>query len=255
MRDPLAIYLDPDINEVDGSDARFGFVFEDMPREIFEKQYPQFKGKVPRNTLSEGGDWITKDHVRVAEYYRKTEKKDLLISLPTGVVKASDLPAEMRAELLEDPKTKTREILTQQIEWFLIAGDEIAEKREWPGKYIPIVRVIGEETVIDGQLDRKGHTRALKDPQRTYNFWTSAAVEHVALQSKTPYIGPAQAIEGYETFWQSANRDNFSILPYNGLDDAGNPIAAPQKQAPPEFSPAYMQGMQVAAQEMMVVSG
>ena len=114
---------------------------------------------------------------------------------------------------------------------------------------------MGEETVIDGVLDRKGHTRALKDPQRTYNFWTSAAVEHVALQSKTPYIAPAQAIEGLETYWESANRDNLAVLPYNSLDDAGNPIPAPAKQAPPEFSNAYMQGMQVAAQEMMLVSG
>lgn len=77
----------------------------------------------------------------------------------------------------------------------------------------------------------------------------------MALQSKTPYIAPAQAIEGYETYWSSANRDNFSVLPYNALDDAGNAIAPPQKQTPPEFSPAYMQGMQVAAQEMMLVSG
>lgn len=193
--------------------------------------------------------------MRVAEYYRKTEKKDLLISLNDGVVKASDLPPEIRDELLADPNTKSRDIIEQQIEWYLIAGSEIAEKREWLGKYVPIVRVVGEETVIDGQLDRKGHTRALKDPQRTYNYWTSAAVEHVALQSKTPYIAPAQAIEGYETYWESANRDNFSVLPYNGLDDAGNPIPAPERQAAPEFSPAYMQGMQVAAQEMMLVSG
>lgn len=181
VRDPLSVYLDPDINEFDGSDARFGFVFEDMPREIFEKEYPKFKDQVPRNTLNEGGDWVTKDHVRVAEYYRKTEKKDLLISLNDGVVKASDLPPEIRDELLADPNTKSRDIIEQQIEWYLIAGSEIAEKREWLGKYVPIVRVVGEETVIDGQLDRKGHTRALKDPQRTYNYWTSAAVEHVAL--------------------------------------------------------------------------
>ncbi len=125
----------------------------------------------------------------------------------------------------------------------------------WPGKYIPIVRVIGEETIIDGQLDRKGHTRALKDPQRTYNYWTSAAVEFVALQSKTPYIAPVEAISGLEVYWESANRDNLALLPYNGMDDTGRPIAPPARQQPPTFAPAYLQGMQVAGQELQAVSG
>ena len=32
-RNPLQIYLDPDIEEFDGSDAKFGFKFRDRPRE------------------------------------------------------------------------------------------------------------------------------------------------------------------------------------------------------------------------------
>lgn len=256
VRDPLGVYLDPDINEFDGSDARFGFIFEDRPADIVQKEYPQFKDKIPRSALSDFGDWLNQDHIRVAEYYRRTEKKDKLVSLDDkGVVRASDLPPDIRREILADPNVKTREIIEQSIEWFLIIGDEVADRRDWPGKYVPIVRIVGEETVIDGTLDRKGHTRALKDPQRTYNFWTSAAVEHVALQSKVPWVAPAMAIEGYETYWSSSNRDNYTVLTYNSLDDSGNPIPAPQRMAPPEFAPAYMSGMQVAAQEMMLVSG
>jgi hypothetical protein len=34
--DPLSIYLDPDIQEFDGSDARFGFAFKDYDRDVFE---------------------------------------------------------------------------------------------------------------------------------------------------------------------------------------------------------------------------
>lgn len=255
VRDPLSIYLDPDIVEVDGSDARFAFVYEDRPREVFEKEYPQFKGKSPQNTLSFGIGWNSKDTVRVAEYYRRSEKKDRLISTETGVVKASDLPTDIRKDILADPQTKVRDIIEQEIEWFLIVGNEIADKKKWPGKYIPIVRVIGEETVIDGILDRKGHTRALKDPQRTYNYWTSSAVEFIALQSKTPYIAPVEAISGLETYWQSANRDNMAVLPYNSIDDTGKPIPPPARQAPPTFAPAYLQGMQVAGQELQAVSG
>ena len=63
-----------------------------------------------------------------------------------------------------------------------LAGNEIVDRKTWPGRYIPLVPFIGEETVIDGKMDRKGHTRALIDAQKMYNYWNSAAVEQVALQ-------------------------------------------------------------------------
>lgn len=255
VRDPLSVYIDCDCDEFDGSDARYAFVYSDRPREVFEKEYPKFKGKVPSASLGEGASWISQDHVRVAEYYRRREKKDRLLSTDSGVVKASDLPPEVLQPMLADPQTKVRDIITQEIEWFLIAGDEIADRKIWPGKYIPIVRVVGEEVIIDGRLDRKGHTRALKDPQRTYNYWTSAAVEFVALQNKTPYVTPIEAVEGLESYWESANRENAAYLPYNGLRDDGATIPAPARQAPPTFSAAYLQGMQVAGQELQAVSG
>jgi hypothetical protein len=48
----------------------------------------------------------------VAEYYRRTEKKDKLISLDDrGVVRMSDLPPDMRQEILADPNVKTRDII------------------------------------------------------------------------------------------------------------------------------------------------
>ena len=53
-------------------------------------------------------------------------------------------------DVRERDKTETT------VEWFKIVGSAIVERNIWPGKYIPFVRVIGEETVIDGTLDRKG---------------------------------------------------------------------------------------------------
>jgi hypothetical protein len=41
IKDPLTVYLDPDINELDGSDARFGFIFDDMPLDEFRAAYPE----------------------------------------------------------------------------------------------------------------------------------------------------------------------------------------------------------------------
>lgn len=262
IKDPLNVFLDPDIQEADGSDARYGFVFDTMPKEVFRRKYPKFK-YVPGSSVlgSTGDNWITEDHVRVAEYYRKVEDKKTIIAYvdpQTGepIIKPlEEVPKPLRKLLMSEPSTKTRQITETKIEWYLLAGDEIIERNIWPGKYIPIVRVIGEETIIDGSLDRKGHVRALRDPQRIYNYWTSSAVEFVALQSKAPFVGAAKAIEGYETYWENANRVNYSILPYNNIDDDGNAIPPPARDQPPVMADAYVKGMQVAANEMMMVSG
>lgn len=261
--DPLTVYLDPDIKEVDGSDARFGFIFDDLPREEFEEMYPEYKDMaIPKNTLGSGREtWAGKDKVRIAEYYRRVPKKDTLMAFkhPTDgsemVMRASKVPEEIAQMVMEHQDTRRRGVVDYAVEWYLLVGDKVADKGLWAGKYVPIVRVIGEETVIDGKLDRKGHTRALKDPQRIYNYWTSSAVEFVALQSKTPYIAPAKAIEGYEVYWRTANRKNYSVLTYNSVDDEGNTIERPTRQEPPTQAPGYLAGMQTAQNEMMMVSG
>ena len=54
-------------------------------------------------------------------------------------------------EIDTNPLTKTRTIKVKKVEWYLIIGSTQVEKKEWPGSTIPIVPLLGEETVIDGQ--------------------------------------------------------------------------------------------------------
>jgi hypothetical protein len=261
IKDPLTVYLDPDINEVDGSDARFAFVYDDVPRDKFDKEYPSLKDKVGKLDGIDSNDWISKDHVRVAEYYRRVEKYSEILAVTdpdTGevnVFNSDDLPPEIYKGLAQAENVKKRPVTQYSVEWFKLAADQIIERAVWPGSTIPIVRVIGEESVIEGKLDRKGHVRALKDPQRIYNYWSSSGVEFVALQSKSPFMAPAAAIEGYTDYWGSANTENHSVLPWNHVDDSGNPIPAPIRAQPPVMAAAYIQGMNVAKEEMMMASG
>lgn len=266
IRDPLNVYLDPDINEKDGSDAKFAFIFDDMPIDEFREAYPKYKDKASQSALGNqvGNEWVTKDHVRIAEYFRRTSKEDRLLAFTdpmTGqqqIVRESKMPdalKDLAKQVIDDPQTEHRIITSDVVEHYLIIGDEVAEKTEWHGKYIPLIRVIGEETILDGVMDRKGHTRAMLDPQRMYNYASSASVEFVALQTKAPFITPAQAVEGLETYYATANTENPAFLPYNHIDDDGNPIPAPERSPAPTPSVAYLQAMQTAQQEMMMASG
>lgn len=263
VRDPLCVLIDPDAKELDCSDARFGFIFDDLSKEEFRRRYPgqDVSSEAP---LGYGSEWIGEDHVRVAEYYRCEYRKDTLVALPMPdglggeviqLVKLSELPDEAKAIVKADKTIQRRPISEKVWKWYLIAGCKVIDEKDWPGVTLPIVKVVGEELLIEGKLERKGHVRNLKDPQRMYNYWTSSAVEQVALQGKQPYIASAEAIEGFENYYETANTQNYSYLPYNGVDEQGNQIAPPSREQPPAMATAYISGMQIAGEEMKMVSG
>lgn len=262
VSDPIAVFLDPDIKMKDGSDAKFCLIFDDVPKDQFKEAYPEFYSSVGPSPLGSGtmaSDWITKDHIRVAEYFRKVAVADTLYSFVQAgerkYLAASMMPPEIEKAVSSNPLTKTRLIQVERVEWYLIAGEKVIDRTIWPGKHIPVIRCVGEESVIEGIYDRKGHTRAMKDAQRIYNYNASAQVEFVALQGKTPWVATAQAIEEYEGMWNTANTVNHSILIYNGVNDAGDKIDPPQRTAPPVASAAYQAGMDTAFNQMMMASG
>lgn len=254
VKNPLNVYLDPDIQEADGSDARFGFVFENLPREEFEARYPNADAADwPLDGAPDA--WLSKDTVRICEYFRRVELADkLYVDEQGNVFKASDMERE---QLVAAAATgwRSRPVKRQQVEWYLVAGNTVLEKKDWPGRYIPIVRVVGDEVEIDGKIDRKGHTRQMKDAQRMYNYNSSASVEYGALQTKTPILAAAEAIEGYEDYWNNANTQNKPYLPYNHRDEQGNLMPVPQRIQPPSPATLFLDGMRVASEEMKMASG
>lgn len=265
--DPLSIYMDPDCVSKDKSDANFGFVFDLVPDEQLEKAYPmvaELGTLQPLYNSTQDDSWNVKDHTRVCEYFRKVKRRDQLISFmapqPDGPpvrkeLLKSQMPQEMWAELKGAAGSKWRDTQTETIEWFLIIGQKKVDHTVWPGKYIPLVKCFGEESIIDGKFDCKGHTRSMLDAQRMYNYNASAQVEFVAMQGKTPWIAAVQAIEEYETYWNTANIVNHSVLPWNAFDDAGNQIPKPERATAPTAAPAYQQGMTDAFNQMMMTSG
>lgn len=259
--DSLAVYMDPPKRR-DGSDSRWCFVYDDMDRSVFESKYPDAPVAQSFGNLTSG--WLSKDRIRVAEYYEVEESKEWMYAVPDEngdhkLMRESDMSQEQK-ELLETLRKEgqhiqARKVTKREVKCYLIAGNKILERSVWAGKYIPIIRVVGEEVIIDGRMDRKGLVRYMKDPQRMYNYNTSAQVEFGGLQGKMPYLAPTEAIEGFENYWATANSQNHAYLPYNHADENGNPIPMPQRQQPPQAAEAYSVGMQAASMEMMMTSG
>lgn len=267
VRSHMGVFLDPDIKQKSGLDAMYGFVFDMLPRAEYKRKYP--KAPIPSGSaLTELADWFRGDEVRVADYYRIVVTTDELIYVKDGdreeTLLKSQAPRELLASIRDieqgpvslDRMVKKRKVDVRTLEWYKIAGNTILERKPLKGKYVPIVRLPGKERVIDGKLERKGLVRGMKDPQRMYNYNSSAQVEYGALQSKSPWVGEYLAFQGHETQWNRANTDNKAFLTFNGWDyDNNRQIQAPQRPEAPGASPAFLQGMEVAARELEMASG
>jgi hypothetical protein len=272
-RDPTGVYLDPWAKEPDGSDARFGFEFERMSRKEFNRKHKKWKGAVAAAPLGQAMElWITDKEIVLCKYWRKNEQPDTLIGFKDDDGKETlKLASEIREEsgqdildqLLEDIENgvidgQTRAVSRDNVEWKLIAGTTIVDEGEWAGKYIPICRCPGREIVIDGTLDRKGHTRPLINAQHMLNYNASVSVEAAATAVKSQWLGPARAFEGQEQ-WKSANLKRYAALAYTDIDEEASGedrrIDKPERIDPAQVVPAYQAGMQDAERQMMMISG
>lgn len=268
----LSAGIDINVKEPDGSDANWGFVYEDVPNEDLEEEHPKDEDEVGKTNAVLGSDapeprmdwgadsWQFEKTTRVCEWYQREYYMDRLIgwiSAETGkevTEFASRINEDTLRELLKDRLTRVRHVRRSRIMWYKIVGDAIVDHHPVPGVYIPIVRVEGETTFVDGQLDRKGMTRVLMDVQRNLNYWTSAAAEQVALVTKVPWVGPAMAFEGHPE-WTDANTKNYAYLAYNHKDDEDQALPAPQRGTPAQMAPAYIEGLRIAVQQMNDISG
>lgn len=259
IADALSVYIDPYCKEFDKSDAKFGFVYDKIPKKEWNRRYPEYKDISQITALGNEEDtlWETQDTITVAEYYTKTIKKQKLYALKDGTT-ITDEELKKKDSSYAKIKSKVlnwRYITEDSIDWYLIAGTQIVDHRPWVGKYIPLVCVIGEENVIDGQMDRLGNTRAMLSPQQIYNTWISSGAEYLLTQTKVQYIVSIDSIEEYQNTWKNSHLENPFVLPIKHRTEDGQEIPPPIPVQPPQYPQGYETGLNIADKDMMAASG
>ncbi|HXM63739.1 MAG TPA: portal protein [Terriglobales bacterium] len=249
---PFTVYDDPNARHPLRIDAKWRFFVEDMPIEEYTAQYG--KDMVAASSLEQfkstgdtASQWISKDVIRIAEYYHIEYTEETLYQLQDGstVVGLEKLPEGAKI-------ANTRKRQKPKVMWTLMNAMRKLEEHEVPGKVIPSVPVLGYNLNVDGKPYLAGLVRTAKDPARAYNYHLSKATDMVAIAPKMPFIATARQTEGFEREWQSANTGDLAVLHYN--PDPQAPERPQRETAEPPIQ-AMSQLLVTADTDMKAVTG
>ena len=240
-----AVFLDPSATKPDWSDGNYGFIGAWISKDDFELQFPESSLTVGgieewKRSGQEDPEWVNMEPGRESAYviwywYKEKDLETLSIK-----VEGPDGKMERR----ERQREKVR------VYHCKIHGDEVvSDPQLWPGKYIPIIPVLGRELQpFDEKREFYGMIHPVKDAQRFFNFAASSLVERMQIEPKAPYIGVTGQFEGHEKKWATINLKNHPYVEYNAVDVDGRPAPQPQR------SEVNTQGMTVAMASMQEAS-
>lgn len=278
VSDPMTIVPDVYSTAADSSDWNYAFVLERVTRAEYRKR---FKGKevCDWDTLSSlANDWFGDECAMIAEYWKREEVPAWVAMLSTGEPQKFDKEPEvgfvveegtplidpMTGQPAVDPMTgevswqeepvtvmAVRETKTYKVQQHILSGKEVLETNDWPGQYIPIIPVYGEDFFYEGRRYFVSLVRPAMDAQRMKNYWRSTSTELVALAPRAPWVGFEEAFQGEDAAkWATANSENHAFL--SVPRDAQQ---LPQRQSSPTIPAGALQEAANATDDIKTITG
>jgi len=244
VHNPLACFLDSDSTECDGRDAKRATVLDTLSEEAFEKLYPGFAA------VSFGDQAVTRNigngnAVTIAEYFCMDEEARKVALMEDGSM--ADYLGSM------DGVRSVRTMKKRKIKRYKLSGQDILEETDFPGIYIPLVPVYGEQVWADGERRIFSLIRQAKDAQRRYNHWASKETELLSQAPIAPWMAAAGQTEDFADDYR--NPERATVLRYKTTDAFGNPLSPPQRVQPPVIPPGFVNAMQGAVEDMKATMG
>jgi hypothetical protein len=263
----FTVYMDPSAILPAGEDQDWCILSEKMKRSEFERKYP----KDEQNEWREGAagdqlaDWETKEEIRLAEYFRISKRKDVLLKLSDGsTLYGSEYDRQRVAAGLTIARNLRgyeirRPTYRRQIEWFRLNGSTVVQHIELPGQWIPIIRCEGNVLHLNGKVRRRGMIRDMMDAARMYNYWRTKETEVIALSSLAPWTGTTRHFEGHPE-WNDANQKGYSHLTYTPdyieqPDGSKTPLPPPMRVEPVAIPAGFVNAAESAAKDLMALAG
>ena len=243
VADPFSVWGDPDSLAADSSDWDVAFVTREMGLGAFRARWPDaepvdwpMEDEAREEAALSGGD--AGRRVRILEAWRREPVARTLITLSDGQEMEAQV-FEARRPFLEAaglaPAGPPRTVPGVRVVQRILSGAAVLETVDWPGRFIPLVPVYGEEVRVDGRRRLRGLVRDARDAQRMFNYWRTTSTELVALAPKAPFIGRKGAFDTDQAKWTTANSQTHAFIEYDGPEPpqrqpfAGVPAGALQE--------------------------
>lgn len=217
---PFAILLDSTSIEADGSDSMHGSIIEKLAKDKFKARFP---GKKAVSFESETGEECADgEEVAICEFYKIVDEYKEIGVLEDGNIE----------DVSPDRAYKnTRKVSKRTVKRYTLSGADILEETTFPGKYVPIIPVYGEEAWEDGKRKLHSLIRKSKSAQRMHNYWASLETELLMKQPQAPVMAEEGQIDDYAEDWLDPSKA--MVLRYKGYDTKGQKIAPPSRLEPP----------------------
>ncbi len=264
IMDASVVSWDPDAQEPDYSDSMCYFIQELISKDKFKSIYGDEAAKYLDGVTDFGvfGNNLTPS---ITEYWYVDLIPDTLFKLiedPANpeapkTVYASEKP-DMSTVAVdpEDGKPISRPTKRRQVYWCKLAGGKVLQEIEWPGYWIPIIPVLGRETLIEGKRKLNSLIRPAKDSARMYNYARSNMAERLALSSKAPWVVAEESIPpNRQAQWNTSNTKTWGALYYSAYTKDGKPLPAPKRGDPIQVDQGLVAEAATSTQELKETTG
>jgi hypothetical protein len=243
VADPLMVLFDPEVQELDYSDARYCFVPKKYDRKEYKRDFKKEPIPFPFDE-DKNADWGDESKVVVAEYWWVENIKHRLIQLVDGRI---DIATEI-GQFEESDIINERELIERILHCDIVDGEGAIEECIWEGQWIPIIPQIASEVISDGIRRYKSAVRYSRDPQSFINVTMSGTAERVSTANLAPFIGPKGSFKDKK--WKDGKRHFY--LEYEPVVAGSVAIPPPQRNA---FEPAIQGTTSAAAQGIDALKG
>ena len=237
----FSVYGDPNSTSADSSDWDVAFVIDRMPKTEFKRKYKKRKNAdgepvaidFDSDAWENADEWFDDDTVMIAEWWRREEVEREIVQVVNNATQevftygvdeiknSPDLQIAFESGILAiktgpDGKPLQRTTKSHKVTQTIMTGADVLEVNDWPGKYIPIVPVYGDEIIVEGKRYFRSLIHNAIDAQRMFNFWRTASTELVALAPRVPFIGRKGTFDSDAARWATSNTQSHSYLEYDG---------------------------------------
>lgn len=264
-------FWDPCAIEDTGSDGDFCGDYNMMSMDDFKRKF-NIENPVSTGQTNNFFNWQTRDSITIANIWYKDYFKKTIVKLSDGQELES---SEAKKIILEQDKllesinmdelmmlgiempepleiVAERDVIDYKIKHVRFIENNIIERADWPGKYLPLVRNIGEKTVIDGEPTPIAYIQDIKDSQMLYNYQMSEIARGLVNTHKSKVIATTAMTKGFEQQWRQPNQVQ-GVLHYN--NDPTDRDGKPQFIDPTPFNQSLLPLQQVTSQEMNTIMG